>query len=99
MRNIVFPGIVFPHMPITRNAKKALRSSLRKKASNDRTKKVLKEGVKNTQKLALAKKWKEAKDSLSAGYSAIDKAVKKGVIKKNTAARKKARLSKIAKEK
>lgn len=85
-------------MPITRNAKKALRSSLKKKAVNDRTKKVLKEAVKSTQKLAVAKKWKEAKSSLSAGYSAIDKAVKSGVIKKNTAARKKALLSRIAKE-
>lgn len=85
-------------MPITRNAKKALRSSLKKKASNDRTKKNLKEGIKTTQKLATAKKWKEAKESLSAGYSAIDKAVKKGVIKKNTAARKKALISRIAKE-
>jgi ribosomal protein S20 len=85
-------------MPITRNAKKALRSSLKKKAVNDRVKKVLKEGVKSTQKLALAKQWKEAKASLSAGYSAIDKAVKKGVIKKNTAARKKSLLSRIAKE-
>lgn len=60
---------------------------------------MLKEGVKSIEKLATAKKWKDAKAALSAGYSAIDKAVKKGVIKKNTAARKKARLSKIAKEK
>ncbi len=85
-------------MPITKNAKKALRSSLTKKARNDQTKKALKEGLKKTQKLALAKKWKEAKDSIAEGYSAIDKAAKKGVIKKNTAARKKALLSKIAKE-
>lgn len=86
-------------MPITRNAKKALRTSLRKKAVNDRVKKALKEKVKETQKLAAAKAWKDAKASISAGYSAIDKAVKKGVIKKNTAARKKALLSKVAKEK
>lgn len=86
------------HMPITRNAKKALRVSLRKKAVNDRVKKSLKEGAKTTEKLVVAKKWKEAKANLSAAYSAIDKAVKKGVIKKNTAARKKSRLSKITKE-
>ena len=85
-------------MPITRNAKKALRSSLKKKAMNDRTKKNLKETTKNLQKLALAKKWKDAKVSLSKGYSAIDKAVKTGVIKKNTAARKKSLLSRISKE-
>jgi small subunit ribosomal protein S20 len=86
-------------MPITRSAKKALRVSTRKRAVNDRTKKVLKEGVKNIQKLTVAKKWKEAKESLFSAYSAIDKAAKKGVIKKNTASRKKARLARMAKEK
>lgn len=85
-------------MPITRNAKKALRVSIARKAVNDRVKKGLKEGIKATEKLATAKKWKEAKESLSSAYSVIDKAVKSGTIKKNTAARKKARLSKITKE-
>ena len=85
-------------MPITRNAKKALRVSIRKEAVNARVKKGLKEGIKATEKLATNKNWKEAKASLSHAYSVIDKAVKKGTIKKNTAARKKARLSKITKE-
>lgn len=85
-------------MPITRNAKKALRVSDRKNSINERTKKVLKEGVKSVQKLATNKKFKEAKEALSKAYSAIDKAAKKGVIKKNTASRRKARISKIAKE-
>ena len=85
-------------MPITRNAKKALRSSLKKKAVNDRTKKNLKETTKAIQKLAVSKKWKEAKAAVPAGYSAIDKAVKSGVIKKNTAARKKSLLSRMTKE-
>ncbi|MBY0328930.1 30S ribosomal protein S20 [Patescibacteria group bacterium] len=85
-------------MPITRNAKKALRASERKNAVNDRTKKVLKEGVKTVHKLVLAKQWTEAKESLSKAYSAIDKAAKKGVIKKNTASRKKSRLSRLSKE-
>lgn len=86
-------------MPITRNAKKALRSSLKKKAANDRTKKNLKETTKSVQKLVVAKKWKEAKSAVPMGYSAIDKAVKNGVIKKNTAARKKSLLSRMTKEK
>jgi len=86
-------------MPITRNAKKALRAADRKRAVNDRTKKVMKEGVKAVQKLAVSKDWKKATESLSAAYAAIDKAAKKGVIKKNTASRKKARLSRMAKEK
>lgn len=86
-------------MPITRNAKKALRVSERKQSVNVRTKKVLKEGVKSIEKLVTTKQWKDAKSALSAAYSAIDKAAKKGVIKKNTASRKKARLSRMAKEK
>ncbi len=86
-------------MPITKSAKKALRVSDRKRAINDRTKKVLKEGAKSVHKLAVAKDWKKAKESLSSAYAAIDKAAKKGVIKKNTASRKKARLSRVAKEK
>ncbi len=86
-------------MPITRNAKKAHRVSLRKKAINDRTKKVLKEEAKKVQKLVQAKDFKKETASLSDAYSVIDKAAKKGVIKKNTASRKKARLSRMAKQK
>lgn len=86
-------------MPITKSAKKALRVADRRNAINERTKKSLKEGAKNIQKLVATKNWAEAKTSLSTAYSAIDKAVKNGVIKKNTANRKKSRLSRIAKEK
>ncbi len=86
-------------MPITRNAKKALRVSHKKAAVNARTKKTLKEGVKVIEKLATAKNFKDAKAALSKAYSAIDKAAKKGVIKPNTASRKKARLSRMAKAK
>lgn len=86
-------------MPITRNAKKALRVADKKHAVNARIKKSLKDEVKNIEKLAHAKKWKDAKQSLASAYSAIDKAAKKGVIKSNTASRKKARLSRMTKEK
>jgi small subunit ribosomal protein S20 len=39
----------------------------------------------------------EAKKLLSKAYQAIDKAAKRGVIKKNTASRRKSRLSKVTK--
>lgn len=84
-------------MPITRSAKKALRGSLRKKEVNDRRKKTMKEVSKNVEKLVKAKKKDEAKKLLSDAYSKIDKAAKKGVITKNTAARKKSRLSRVTK--
>ena len=86
-------------MPITRNAKKALRVAEKKTAANTRTKKSLKEGVKKIEKLVSAKNYADAKTALASAYSAIDKAAKKGVIKKNTASRKKARLSRMAKQK
>lgn len=85
-------------MPITRTAKKNIRVSKRKKVFNDRRKKVMKEVVKDTKKLVVSKKKEDAQKLLSTAYKAIDKAAKRGVIKKNTAARKKARLSKAIKK-
>jgi len=84
-------------MPITKSAKKALRGSLVKKAANDRSKKAIKESKKNIEKLLKEKKKDEAKKLLPSAYSIIDKACKKGVLKKNTASRKKSQLSKITK--
>jgi len=84
-------------MPITKSAKKALRASFVKKAANDRNKKNIKETVKKIEKLVKEKNKVEAKKLLPVAYSVIDKAAKRGVIKKNNASRKKARLSKITK--
>ncbi len=84
-------------MPITKSAKKALRGSKAKKAVNDSNKKIMKESIKNIEKLVKEKKKDEAKKLLPVAYSTIDKAAKKGIIKKNNASRKKSRLSKITK--
>lgn len=84
-------------MPITKSAKKALRQSGHKKVVNDRRKKVMKEATKKIEKLVREKSLPEAKNSLKEAYSAIDKAAKRGVIKKNTADRRKSRLSRISK--
>ena len=84
-------------MPITKSAKKALRGSLVKKAMNDRNKKAIKESFKGIEKLLKEKKKDEAKKLLPKAYSVIDKACKRGVIKKNTASRKKSLLSRITK--
>ncbi len=85
-------------MPVIKSAKKALRASKNKKVFNDRRKKAMKEAVKNTKTLVKNKKAEEARVSLSVAYKAIDKAAKRGVIKKNTAARKKSRLSALIKK-
>lgn len=81
-------------MPITTSAKKALRSSKTKKVFNDRRAKAMKIAIKGVKKLTGI----EAKKELAKAYQAIDKAAKRGIIKKNTAARKKSRLAKAIKK-
>jgi len=84
-------------MPIRKSAKKALRSDVKKKAFNLRRKKTMKEMVKKITKLVATGKKDEAKKLIPQAQKAIDKAQKRGVIKKNTASRKKAHLAKITK--
>lgn len=87
-------------MPIIKSAKKALRSSKRKAVFNLRRKKALKDTTKEISKLTLAGSRAEAEKNLATAYQAIDKAAKRGIIKKNTASRKKSRLARaIAKVK
>lgn len=83
-------------MPITQSAKKAIRGSLRKKAFNDARKRAMKEIIKKVEKLAKGDKTGAAK-LLPTAFKTIDKAAQKGVIKKNNAARKKSRLSRLLK--
>lgn len=80
-------------MAITKSAKKAHRASLKKGVFNLRRKRALTDSVKSVKKLVAAGSTKEASTSLSAAYKAIDKAAKRGIIKKNTASRKKSRLA------
>jgi small subunit ribosomal protein S20 len=82
-------------MAIKQSAKKAIRSSARKRVFNLRRSRVMKDAVKEVAELAASGKRKEATAKLSAAYKAIDKAAKRGVIKKNTAARKKSRLARL----
>lgn len=76
-------------MAITKSAKKAHRASLRKKVFNDARKKNLSlalKGVRGAQKGDTA--------ALATAYKAIDKAMKRGLMTKNTAARRKAKVAK-----
>ena len=82
-------------MPITKSAKKALRGSDRKRIINLRRKKKVDNAVKDVKKL---KDSTDAKKLLSIAYSELDKAAKKGLIKKGAADRKKSRLSKFVKK-
>jgi small subunit ribosomal protein S20 len=82
-------------MPITTSAKKALRSSKRKRVFNLRRKNEMQSIIKEYKKLVSAKKTDEAKKIIPKLQKAIDKAKKGGLIKKNTASRKKSSLMKI----
>lgn len=81
-------------MPLTTSAKKSLRQGLKRKARNLTYKNKIKSLLKKVRGLAAEKKIAEAKNLLPQVYKILDKAAKVGVIKKNTAARKKSRLAK-----
>ena len=85
-------------MPITKGAKKAHRASLHKRVYNVRRKKELSAVTKKITKLLLVGKKKDAQTILPSAYKAIDKAAKRGLFKKNTAARKKSSLSALIKK-
>ena len=82
-------------MPITQSAKKALRGSKRKQVFNSRKKDRVYKTVKKFKKLVVDKKIAEAEKMFPQIQKVLDKAAKTGLIKKNTASRKKARLSKM----
>ena len=79
-------------MPITKGAQKAHRASLRKRVFNMRRSREMNEVVKDTRKHIAAGEVKEAEALLPKAQKAIDKAAKRGIIKGNTADRKKSRL-------
>jgi small subunit ribosomal protein S20 len=86
-------------MAITNSAKKALRQSLRRKEKNTDKKTRLKKILKEFKSLVAQKKTEEAKKLLSQVFKQLDKAAKTGIIKKNTASRKKSSFSKMISEK
>lgn len=83
-------------MPIIKSAKKRVKVTASKSVQNARTKKGLRATLKAFQTaLTSGKKVDEAQ---VAAQSAIDTAVKKGIISKNKAARKKSQLNNAAKK-
>ena len=78
-------------MPIIKSAIKRAKQTLKRRERNISIKKDIKNAVKAFSAEPSAK-------TLAAAQSEIDTAVKKGLIKKNTAARRKSALSKIAKK-
>ncbi len=79
-------------MPIIKSAKKAARQANKRTAHNVEIKRDIKAAVK-------AFKAKPSAKTLSKAQSEYDKAVKKDLLKKNTASRRKAKLAAFAKSK
>jgi len=77
-----------------KSAKKALRQSLKRKIRNILKKEKIKALQKEVKNLISQGKIEEVKKVLPQLYKLLDKAAKTGLIKKNTAARKKSRITK-----
>lgn len=78
-------------MPIIKSAKKAARQAVKRTEHNKSIKKDIETAIK-------AFKASPTAEALSKAQSELDKAVKKNLLKKNTASRRKAKLHAIAKE-
>jgi len=85
-------------MPIIKSAKKALRSSKRKRTFNLAKKDQVSRTLKQFKKLIADKNTKEAAKFFPQVQKDLDKATKTGLLKKNTSSRKKARLSTMLKK-
>ena len=80
-------------MPQRKCAAKRLRADKKRRLRNLKIKRDLKESLKKFQSLLAAKKAEEAKKALGEAISKLDRAVSKALISKNTASRKKSRLT------
>jgi small subunit ribosomal protein S20 len=78
-------------MPNTKSAKKAMRSSEKKRDFNLIRKYKIKNSLKELRK-AISNNSQDLQQNLSRVFSSIDKAVKGNLLHKNTAARKKSRV-------
>ncbi len=79
-------------MATSKSGTKSYKQAERKRVFNLRVLRAMKKAVKDAKTLIIKKNKKEAEAIIPMVYKAIDKAAKRGVIKKNNASRKKSRL-------
>ena len=84
-------------MPIIKSAVKRAKQTKARTARNLGTKRTVRTEVKAVENAVAAGKGKEAGEALVRAQSALDTAVKKNIIHKNKAARKKSQLSAMVK--
>lgn len=81
-------------MPIKESALKVLRQNKKRAARNKKIKSDLAALIRKVRRMVEKEDRAKALEWLKQATKKIDKAVQKGIIKKNTAARKKSRLAK-----
>jgi len=80
-------------MPNKKSAAKELRKAIKRNAANRKSSENIKDLIKKNLRLIKAND-KKIKEEYLKTVAALDKAARKGVIKKNTASRRKSRLMK-----
>ena len=84
-------------MPLLKSALKAMRRDRKKTARNRVQKDKMHASIKLVEKLAKAKDAAKLGEALKSAYKTIDKAAKKNLLHKKTAARRKSQVAKMAK--
>jgi small subunit ribosomal protein S20 len=79
-------------LPKTKSVRGAARPAEKKRMRNRSVRSTIKTNITKTENLISAKEWELAQESAVATVSRIDRAVSKGVIHRNKAARLKSRL-------
>lgn len=80
-------------MATSKSGQKSVRQAEARRVFNVRRLRAMKTAVKQVDEFVHGKDKKAAEEVLPQAYKSIDKAVKRGILKKNTAARKKSRLA------
>lgn len=80
-------------MPNMKNAKKKVKQIAKQKVENNTFKASMRTAIKNVEKAVNEKDKEKASLNLKTAIKRIDKAVAKGVVKPNTCARNKSRLT------
>lgn len=80
-------------MPIIKSAIKRAKQAIVRRSRNLQVKRAVKQDITALQTAITENKTTEIPEKLAAAYSEIDRAVKKGTLHKNTAARRKSQLA------
>lgn len=81
-------------MPITKSAKKRVRADEKRRLHNKSIRSLCKTNITKAEKLIFSGELEAAREAVAEAISSLDKAAEKGVIERNNAARRKARLMK-----